>query len=161
MFAPERRRGAQGVVVAVAIALAVAVAVIRAALQVACGIHFLSGPLYVSALITELVSSAALTTLALLIGIVGADLWARARSIDLHRIAVQEHSVQLLRDVQDEELRVRRELAETIHGRVQGTFVVLEAQLRHLAQNDRPADPAVLATLADHLATLREGSSGR
>ena len=154
-FAPERRRGIPLVLAIVGIAATSAF--VRAWLQVVTGVYSLAVPGHAAALLAEVLSSASLVVFAIVVGMLAADMWARARSLDQHRLAMQARSVQLLRDLQDEELRVRRELAETIHGSVQGTFVVLEATLRHLADQPVADQPAQLRTAAAQLASLREG----
>lgn len=127
---PERFR-ILGRIVAV-IAIALAAALLRAALQVAVGVYVTVrsglGPLMV-----EVAATSTVLALTQAVGLVFVTLWNRARAGERMQLAAQERSVHLLRQLQDEELRVRREIAETIHGSVQGVFVVLEAQLRHLA----------------------------
>jgi len=155
VLAPERRRGIR--LVAAIVAIATVSAFARAWLQIVAGVYSLSIPGHPAALLAEVLSSASLVVFAIVVGILAADMWARARSLDQHRLEMQARSVRLLRDLQEEELRVRRELAETIHGSVQNTFVVLEATLRHLADNAPTDQPAQLQAAAAHLAALREG----
>ena len=154
-LAPERRRGIRLFMSVVVIALASSF--MRAWLQAATGIYSLDTTDHTLAWITEILSSTSLAVFAIVVGLLASEMWARARSLDQHRLAMQERSVRLLRDLQDEELRVRHELAETIHGSVQNTFVVMEATLRHLADNPGPDHAAQLRAVAAQLAALREG----
>ncbi|GAA4170256.1 hypothetical protein GCM10022287_07890 [Gryllotalpicola koreensis] len=142
-------------------ALAVGGALVRGVLQAATGIYALPDSGSRHALLVELLTSSCLLALSLGVGLLFVGVARQARRGDLLRLAAQQRVVQLLREVQDEELRVRRELAETIHGSVQGTFVVIEAQLHRLAQEAADPSGAELRMLAAQLGTLREGELRR
>lgn len=92
------------------------------------------------------------------LGLVQVDIARRIRLAEREQSIAQARAAGLVAELQEEELRLRYELAETIHGSVQGTFVVMEARLRHLALStpgDRPV-AAELTAVAAQLELLRE-----
>ena len=152
---PERRRPLVRVLAVVGIALAAAIA--RAVLQVVNGVWDPAVPDGFATIAVEVAATTVILVLAQSIGLGFVALWRRARDGERARTAAQERAVQLLRQLQEEELRVRREIAETIHGSVQGIFVVLEAQLRRIAADAAPTDREQLDAVAAQLGALREG----
>ncbi len=93
------------------------------------------------------------------LGLVQVDIARRIRRAERGQSVAQARATGLVAELQEEELRLRYELAETIHGSVQGTFVVIETRLRHLSVGvrDRAADAATeLTVIADQLERLRE-----
>jgi two-component system, NarL family, sensor histidine kinase UhpB len=142
-------------------AFAVGDALLRGALQIVSGVYSFSDPASRRAMFIELISTFCLGALSLGVGLLFVGVARQVRRGDLLRLAAQQRVVQLLREVQDEELRVRRELAETIHGTVQGTFVVIEAQLHRLAEEPDDPSGSRLRALAAQLGTLREGELRR
>ncbi|QCQ18009.1 hypothetical protein [Microbacterium sp. RG1] len=152
LLGPERRgtRARSAIV----LSLGVVAALIRSLLQVLSGVVDTAseGALRVVGLETAMTFLLAL--LALGSGLQFADVWRRAREADLTRIEAQERALTLMDDVRAEELRVRKDVAATIHGSVQGTFVVLEAELRDIAA--AAPMPQRIVAVADTLARLRE-----
>lgn len=151
---PERLR-LRGRVVAI-LAVAVVVTVLRAVLQASIGIYDVAGSAGHRAMQVEMLTGFTVVVLAQLVGLLFVGMWRAARRGERMRLAAQERAVQLLRELQDEELRIRRESAESIHGSVQGVFVVLEAQLRHLAAAP-DAQRDELERMAGEVGRLREG----
>ncbi|WP_243226807.1 sensor histidine kinase [Microbacterium sp. CIAB417] len=152
LLRPERR-GTRARV-AVVLSLAVTAAVIRSVLQVLSGVVDAGSAGAMRVVGLETAMSFLLALLALGSGLQFADLWRRAREADLTRIEAQERALTLMDDVRAEELRVRKDVAATIHGAVQGTFVVLEAELRDIAAGI--PTPQRITEVADTLARLRE-----
>lgn len=153
LLQPERRTTRARFVIV--LSLATGASLIRSLLQIISGAVDVGtiGALRVVGLETAMTFLLAL--LALGSGLQLADFWHRAREADLTRIEVQERALSLMDDVRAEELRVRKDVAATIHGTVQGTFVVLEAELRDIAATDAPSADRIDA-VADTLARLRE-----
>jgi two-component system, NarL family, sensor histidine kinase UhpB len=143
--------------IALVIAIALSAALVRAALQLATGIYAIGDGGSPNAILTEIVTSTGALSVALVAGLLHHAVWRRSRHADRTRIAAQDRATALLGELQDEELRVRREVAHTIHGSVQNVFVVLEAQLDDIGERV-PGDESVrLAAVREHLRMLREG----
>lgn len=106
----------------------------------------------------ECVSAGLAAACAVGLGLVQVDVARRIRHAEREQAIAQARATGLVAELQEEELRLRHELAETIHGSVQGTFVVMEARLRHLAStvHGEPAVVTELLTLAAQLELLRE-----
>ncbi|MDY0830172.1 hypothetical protein SK224_13645 [Microbacterium sp. BG28] len=149
---PERR-GTRARFVIV-LSLGVAGALTRSLLQVLSGVVDTASEGAVRVVVLETAMTFLLALLALASGLQFADVWRRAREADLTRIEAQERALTLMDDVRAEELRVRKDVAATIHGSVQGTFVVLEAELRDIAA--ATPTPQRIVAVADTLARLRE-----
>lgn len=77
----------------------------------------------------------------------------RARESERARTAQAAQATQALASLQQEELRVRREIADALHGNVQGRVVMMQAELtdvaRHLTGDDRARLDHVRAELDD------------
>ena len=107
----------------------------------------------------EFASAALAAACAVGIGLLQVDIARRIRLAERGQSVAQARAAGLVAELQDEELRLRYELAETIHGSVQGTFVVIETRLRHLAitlGDGNAAAAADLVTVAGQLERLRE-----
>lgn len=109
----------------------------------------------------EFAAAAVAAACAVGLGLVQVDIARRIRRAERGQSAAQARATGLVAELQEEELRLRYELAETIHGSVQGTFVVIETRLRHLAvgvrDRDRAEDTAAeLTVIANQLERLRE-----
>ncbi|WZH35502.1 MAG: hypothetical protein PIR02_12030 [Microbacterium enclense] len=149
-----RRRSIMRVVLAVMIA-AVSGA-LRAVAQVSVGLYtHLDAPVVVA----EIATTAGATLVTLAIGLVVALLWRRQRVEQRqrerhHALALAAHD-----ELRAEEIRVRREVAQELHGTVQGTLVIAEAHVRHLiarAEGTSAATPADLAPVAESLRVIRD-----
>ena len=151
---PERRRGL--LLVAMVVGISVIASLLRGVLQLAAGIYDLALPVGVSATVSELFSTAVFGVAILTASLLHQWLWRRLHRAERVRLDAQRHVTGLLRDLQDEELRVRQEVAQTLHGTVQTVFVVLESQLRAIAQRVDPPDGDQLLGIAGHLDRLRE-----
>lgn len=107
----------------------------------------------------EFASATLAAACAIGLGLVQVDVARRIRHAERGQSVAQARAAGLVAELQEEELRLRYELAETIHGSVQGTFVVIETRLRHLAAGVRPRDEdgaAELTAIAGQLERLRE-----
>lgn len=107
----------------------------------------------------EFTSAALAAACAVALGLVQVDVARRIRLAERAQSVAQARATALVAELQEEELRLRYELAETIHGSVQGTFVVIETRLLHVATTLRDDDPAAateLVAVAGQLERLRE-----
>lgn len=109
----------------------------------------------------EFAAAAVAAACAVGLGLVQVDIARRIRRAERGQSAAQARATGLVAELQEEELRLRYELAEAIHGSVQGTFVVIETRLRHLSlgirDRDRADDAAAeLTVIANQLERLRE-----
>ena len=141
-------------VVAIAVGAALTLAAARAVLAA-----ILAPDAVAPTSIGEYVSAAVAAACAVGLGLVQVDVARRIRHAEREQSIAQARAAGLVAELQEEELRLRYELAETIHGSVQGTFVVMEARLRHLALSTAHADAGVageLHAVADQLQRLRE-----
>jgi signal transduction histidine kinase len=136
------------------LSLAVGAAVVRTLLQMLSGTVDPGGASAARIMGLEMAMTFLLALLALGSGLQLADFWRRAREADRTRIEAQERALSLIDDVRAEEHRVRKDVAATIHGSVQGTFVVLEAELREIAVGNASSER--IGAVADTLARLRE-----
>lgn len=156
---PERRHGA---IVWVQVGgIAVAVGAIRGGLQAFAGIYDLAVPHSRDALILEIGTTTLVGVTTMIAGLVQQQLWRRVMAADRVRFLAQSRANDLLRALQEEELRVRGEISQTLHGTVQGVFVVLEARLEAIAGRLRSADADDVRAVAADLSHLREGEIRR
>ncbi|QHC60159.1 hypothetical protein [Rathayibacter sp. VKM Ac-2760] len=135
-------------------AIGAVVALVRVGLQLLVGVY---PPTALDALVVELVVGAVVVGLVVGFGflLVGAARRVREKERDHARVLLQ--AVEAVQALQQEELRVRREVAQGLHGRLQNTLVVLTAELRAVAAT--PASSAVserLGGIAERLDELRE-----
>jgi signal transduction histidine kinase len=110
--------------------------------------------------VAELLNGIVPPLLALVIGLYYVDAQDRTRRIQ-RLIAVREVEAQkALADLEHEELRVRRSVSDTLHGRIQQRLVFIAASLTPIAQAARQAgredEANELAGLIDDLDRLRE-----
>lgn len=140
--------------VAIAVGAALTLAAARAALAA-----LLAPDAVAPARIGEYISATVAAACAVGLGLVQVDVARRIRHAEREQSIAQARAAGLVAELQEEELRLRYELAETIHGSVQGTFVVMEARLRHLALSAQHADAGIageLHAVAAQLERLRE-----
>lgn len=141
-------------VVAIAVGAALTLAAARAALAA-----LLAPDAVAPARIGEYISATVAAACAVGLGLVQVDVARRIRHAEREQSIAQARAAGLVAELQEEELRLRYELAETIRGSVQGTFVVMEARLRHLALSAQHADAGIageLHAVAAQLERLRE-----
>ncbi|NQX05420.1 hypothetical protein HQQ82_12040 [Rathayibacter sp. VKM Ac-2856] len=157
---PERRARAGRLLMTVGIA--VAVALVRVGLQLITGIY---PPTALDALVVELAVGAVVVGLIVSFGFLLVEATRRVREKERERARVLLQAVDAVQALQQEELRVRREVAQGLHGRLQNTLVLLAAELRVLAAAADPEAPAGvradvpaerLSGLATRLDELRE-----
>ena len=154
---PERRPLGQAVAVSAAVVLFSGF--VRAGAQLAAGIYSGSTAWVAWA---EIATTSVACAVSLVIGFALVSVWRRLRSEERGRVQSRLETAMAYRELQEEELRVRREVAQTIHGSVQSVFVMLEAELSDVAQRVAsgqalPADEADrILRAADTVRDLRE-----
>ncbi|QJU54237.1 hypothetical protein SCB71_13880 [Herbiconiux sp. KACC 21604] len=130
---------------------------VRGALQLATGVYPLDR---LTAVLTDALIASVLFAVTLAAGLVIVRLLRRLRHEERQRFAQELTARGALESLQREELRVRREVAENIHGSVQNRFVLLSAELADVADGlPRGADDASgarIRVVADELDRLRE-----
>ncbi|MCM6762757.1 hypothetical protein NB037_10055 [Rathayibacter sp. ZW T2_19] len=134
-----------------ALAVAVGVALVRCTLQVIAGVYPLAA---LDALVVELVVGAMVFGLVTGFGLLFVRTARRVREKEREHARVLLQAVQAVQALQKEELRVRREVAQNLHGRLQNTLVVLTAELQVVAEGS--ADRERLLAIAARLDELRE-----
>ncbi|WP_460737198.1 sensor histidine kinase [Microbacterium neimengense] len=80
----------------------------------------------------------------------------RARESERARLAQAAQATAALAALQDEELHMRREIADTLHGTLQGRVVMLQADLRALARGFDGLERAQIDRIGQELDALRE-----
>ncbi|MBF4461248.1 MULTISPECIES: sensor histidine kinase [unclassified Rathayibacter] len=135
------------------IGIALITAVVRCALQLLGGVYPVDAW---PALVMELLVGVLVVGLICLHGVVLVDLSRRLRDKEREKTRARLQVVEALQALQQEELRVRREVAHGLHGRLQNGLVVLAAELHALAAAEGPPRPERLAGLAARLDLLRE-----
>ncbi|MDR1294295.1 MAG: hypothetical protein LBK59_04975 [Bifidobacteriaceae bacterium] len=110
--------------------------------------------------VAELLNGVVPPLLALVVGLYYVDAQDRARRIQ-RLVAIREIEAQkALTDLEHEELRVRRSVSDTLHGRIQQRLVFIAARLASLAEaardGGRDEEAADLAELVDDIDLLRE-----
>jgi len=145
------RRGAR--LLAVLVGSAVLAAAARAVAQTLIGLYGSEG-------FANVLADAALATLLLIVsygfGLVGVGAQRRTRDADRQRIAQAAQAATALTSLQEEELRVRREIADALHGTVQGRVVMLQAELADIATRVGERERTRLALVNRELDDLRE-----
>ncbi|NRG40763.1 hypothetical protein GTU73_03075 [Rathayibacter sp. VKM Ac-2804] len=152
LLRPERHPRARRLLVTVGIA--VAVALTRVGLQLIVGVYL---PTALDALVVELVVGAVVVGLIVSFGFLLVEATRGVREKERERARVLLQAVDAVQALQQEELRVRREVAQGLHGRLQNTLVVLAAELRGLAEaSSSDAADERLIGIAARLDELRE-----
>ncbi|WP_336991541.1 sensor histidine kinase [Leucobacter sp. VD1] len=138
---------------ACALLVSVVAATVRGALQLTFDVHPVEKPLDTlhDAITLVPVSLAVLGT-----GVAIVALSRRARSADRERHAAAIRAAEALDELQQEEIRVRREVADTLHGTLQNRFVMLAASLAESgAQLDSGVDAAESRVVAERVRAVR------
>jgi signal transduction histidine kinase len=137
--------------IAVLLGCAGAAAACRAAAQILVG-------MYPSA--TLVLADAAIATLLLagtfVFALQSVGSRRRARESERARLAQAAQATAALAALQDEELHVRREIADTLHGTLQGRVVILQADLRELASGLDGGQRERIERIGEELDALRE-----
>ncbi|WKK72497.1 hypothetical protein Q0F99_05995 [Rathayibacter oskolensis] len=126
------------------------VAAVRCALQVLAGIYPATA---LDALIVEVAAGAVVLALITGFGFLLVRAARRVREKERAHARVVLQAVEAVQALQQEELRVRRDIAQRLHGSLQGALVVLVAELRAAAA---PPDRERLERVAARLDELRE-----
>ncbi|KZX19884.1 sensor histidine kinase [Rathayibacter tanaceti] len=148
---PERLSGRPRAIRTVLIAAAVGV--VRCSLQVLGGVY---PPGALDALVVELAVGAMVVVLICSYGYLLVRAARRVRDTERQRARASVQAVEAVQALQQEELRVRREVAQNLHGRLQNTLVVLAAELAAVADASAPGTADRLASIVARLDRLRE-----
>ena len=133
------------------VALTASVALVRCLLQVLAGVY---PPTAVAALAIEFAVGATVVTLICAFGFLLVRTTRRVRAEERAHGRVLVQAVEAVQALQEEELRVRREVAQHLHGSLQNSLVVLASEIRTAAS--APLDQQRLERIADRLDELRE-----
>lgn len=148
---PEQRSRPAGILTSLVCVIATGFA--RAAAQLVSGVYTLE---HSTVWLTEIVTTSIAAAVTLVIGLTLVGSWRRLRAAERRRSESRLESLVAYRELQDEELRVRREVAQSIHGSVQSAFVMLEAELDDLAGRVAPEEGERLRRAAGTVERLRE-----
>ncbi|GAA2238962.1 hypothetical protein N1031_18510 [Herbiconiux moechotypicola] len=150
LLAPQRRRLALQLPMLAGIALAAGGA--RALAQWSSGLYSEAA---VPVLLAEVGTTTAASGVTLGIGLALLALWRRLRTEERVRLNSQLEALEAHRELHAEELRVRRDVAEELHGTVQSSLVIVEARLLALAETPG-SDAEALASVAEAVRTVRD-----
>lgn len=137
----------------VIIAIAVLLSCLRAALQTAVGIYHEGD---VGQILPDALIVGVLIALFFTIGVLVTVGRRQARRSERQRLAHASRAASAFTSLQREELRVRREIADSLHGSVQNHFVLLEAELADIARQVPHELDARLHSVRQTLAMIRE-----
>lgn len=155
LFAPQRRRApAKWLWI---VGLAFVSGVFRAACQEFAGIFDITIESSRNGLLVEIGTTTLVGVSIVSAGVVQEAMWRRVSASNRTRLEAERHVSRLLRELQDEELRIRQDVSQTLHGSVQTEFVVLEARLATISTTATPELAAEVRAIAAQLARLREG----
>lgn len=146
------RRELPGRIGAIA-ALAVSGGVFRAAVQLAFGLLSLGN---LPAVIAEAGSAAVVASVVMTLAVLVTDARRRLRETERARARQRLLAIAALESLRSEELRVRRQVADSLHGSVQNAFVVLAAQLEGIARRVPAPEAEELSAVIRRLDVLRE-----
>jgi signal transduction histidine kinase len=146
----ERRGGS---LVALLLLAAVSAAAARGVTQSIINIY---GPNGVGHMLADAALATLLLAVSYLFGLAGVFAQRRIRDADRQRIAQAAQAATALASLQEEELRVRREVADALHGTVQGRVVMLQAELADIARRVGESERMRLDRAARELEDLRE-----
>ena len=131
----------------------VAAGLLRAVLQLLFGIHDLARPMV---LLADLPAPAVTTAVAMIVGVAVAESDLRARRQERDAAEQSLRATRALELLQAEELRVRRDVAEGLHGTVQQNLVLLEQRVRAVRERVRSGEAGAAAELDDVLSGLAD-----
>jgi two-component system sensor histidine kinase UhpB len=120
-------------------------ALTRTALQLALGVHELSAP---GPILLDLPGAGVTTAISLGIGLAAAELDVRLLLQERHGALQAIRAATALQQLQAEELRVRRVVAEGLHGTVQQRLVIIAAHARALQNTLATGAPVTAEDLA-------------
>jgi len=138
---------------ALVLVVAVSTALARVGMQLGLGFFPASNT---AAVLTEVSTGLVVAVLVLAAGLALVDNRRRLRETERARARQALRATEALESLQREELRVRREVAEGIHGSVQNLFVVMAAELADIASRVPEPEARRLGEVARRLDTLRE-----
>ncbi len=110
--------------------------------------------------VVEYLTGAAAGLLAVALALFYVDVRTRAAADERQRVEQEHRAATALADLEHEELRIRRQVSQQLHGSVQQHLVIVGVQLEHLAAElgaaGRPDAVEELRVLAAELDTIRE-----
>lgn len=145
--------------IAVLLAIEVLGGLVRMLLQIVLGVHHAHELGY---MLRDAPAPAITSTISLAVGLVAAEAAHRLRRQERINAHQAVRATAALQRLQAEELRVRRQVAEGLHGSVQQQLVLLETQLRALAEklsrgpDPDPDDLEQLRLLREEVEEMRE-----
>jgi signal transduction histidine kinase len=148
---PERSTG--GGRVARTAVIAVGMGLVRCCLQVLTGVYPLSA---LPALAVELVVGSTVIALITAYGYLLVRAARRVREKEREHARASVQALEAVQALQREELRVRRDVAQSMHGGLQNGLVVLTAELHAVANTSDEAASERLLAIAARLDRLRE-----
>ncbi|PPI18384.1 hypothetical protein C5D04_01680 [Rathayibacter sp. AY1D2] len=148
---PERSTG--GGRVARTAVIAVGMGLVRCCLQVLTGVYPLSA---LPALAVELVVGSTVIALITAYGYLLVRAARRVREKEREHARASVQALEAVQALQREELRVRRDVAQSLHGGLQNGLVVLTAELHAVASTSDEAASERLLAIAARLDRLRE-----
>ncbi|AND17843.1 ATP-binding protein [Rathayibacter tritici] len=151
LLRPERFAG--GDRIARTALIAVGVGVVRCTLQVLTGIYPIAA---LPAIVIELVVGSVVVALICGYGYLLVRAARRVREKEREHARARVQAIEAVQALQREELRVRRDVAQSLHGRLQNGLVVLAAELHAVASAADPDVSARLLAIAARLDRLRE-----
>jgi signal transduction histidine kinase len=152
LLAPQDRRLAGRIGSGIVIAFSAAIA--RSMMQLALGIYGPDDRVEVAA---EIVTAAIAVAISLIIALAQSDARRRLRTEERASALRALSASAALEALQGEELRIRREVADGLHGTVQQRFVLLDARLNALLQTTDAAGTRVATDAADTAPTSGTG----
>lgn len=149
-FRLEQRQGV--VLVAVSALACVIPALTRSALQLSFDVYSTKNG---EAILVDIVGAIFVTALTIAFGLVFVRSARRLRIQEMANARQEVRASAALAALQSEELRVRREVAEVLHGTVQQRLVLVETQLRGMAEGLEAKLPTASGPLRDTADALR------
>ncbi|MDR0946101.1 MAG: ATP-binding protein [Bifidobacteriaceae bacterium] len=108
----------------------------------------------------EMINGLVAPLLALVVGLYFVDSTESARHVERVAAARQLETQRLITDLEGEEMRVRRDVSQTLHGHIQQRLVFIASQLQGVEASDRArgavAQADTLAAMIEELDNLRE-----
>lgn len=146
----DRRLGTQVLLVLLA---SITVAGLRVILRLTTGIYSLED---MTSYLTDAGAATGIVVAIFVVALLLTNAQRRARTADWQRIMHATRAANALTSLQQEELRVRRAVADSLHGTVQNRFVLLAAELSSIASNVSAPERDRVEAVRSELDNIRE-----